>query len=64
VIGVYLMQQRKLEGAIPWLTKAKQAKRYEPRQFPLMKSRSDLPQAGALVGGAAGVRKRGANGAR
>src|SRR6266705_6457806 len=35
-IGVYLMQQSKLEEAIPWLTKAKQAKRYEPRQFPFM----------------------------
>lgn len=35
-IGVYLMQQGRLEEAIPWLTKAKQAKRYEPRQFPFM----------------------------
>ena len=35
-IGVYLMQQEKLEEAIPWLEKAKQAKRYEPRQFPYM----------------------------
>ena len=35
-IGVYLMQQGKLDEAIPWLEKAKQAKRYEPRQFPFM----------------------------
>lgn len=35
-IGVYLMQQGRLEEAIPWLEKAKRAKRYEPRQFPLM----------------------------
>jgi len=35
-IGVYLMQQGKLEEAIHWLTKAKQAKRYEPRRFPFM----------------------------
>jgi len=35
-IGVYLMQQRQLEEAIPWLERAKQAKRYEPRQFPFM----------------------------
>jgi tetratricopeptide (TPR) repeat protein len=28
------MQQQKLEEAIPWLEKAKQAKRYEPRHFP------------------------------
>jgi len=35
-IGVYLMQQGRVEEAIPWLEKAKQAKRYEPRQFPFM----------------------------
>jgi len=33
-IGVYLMQQQKLDEAIPWLDKAKHAKRYEPRHFP------------------------------
>jgi tetratricopeptide (TPR) repeat protein len=35
-IGVYLMQQDRLEEAIPWLEKAKRAERYEPRQFPYM----------------------------
>jgi Tfp pilus assembly protein PilF len=30
------MQQGKLDEAIPWLGKAKQAKRYEPRHFPFM----------------------------
>ncbi len=35
-IGVYLMQQSRLEEAIPWLEKAKRARRYEPRQFPYM----------------------------
>jgi len=35
-IGVYLMQQGKLEEAIPWLERAKHARRYEPRQFPFM----------------------------
>ena len=35
-IGCYLMQQGKLEEAVPWLERAKQAKRYEPRQFPYM----------------------------
>ena len=35
-IGVYMMQQGKLDEAIPWLGKAKQARRYEPRQFPFM----------------------------
>ncbi len=33
-IGVYLMQQQKPDEAIPWLEKAKLAKRYEPRHFP------------------------------
>jgi tetratricopeptide (TPR) repeat protein len=33
-IGVYLMQQQKLDDAIPWLERAKQAKRYDPRHFP------------------------------
>jgi Tfp pilus assembly protein PilF len=35
-IGVYLMQQDKLDEAVPWLERAKHAKRYEPRQFPYM----------------------------
>jgi Tfp pilus assembly protein PilF len=35
-IGVYLMQKGDLDGAVPWLEKAKQAPRYEPRQFPYM----------------------------
>jgi tetratricopeptide (TPR) repeat protein len=35
-IGVYLMQQQKLDEAIPWLEKAKHAKRYEPRHFPYL----------------------------
>jgi Tfp pilus assembly protein PilF len=35
-IGVYLMQQDKLEEAVPWLERAKQAPRYEPRHFPYM----------------------------
>lgn len=33
-IGVYLMQQGKLDEAIPWLEQAKQAPRYDPRHFP------------------------------
>jgi Tfp pilus assembly protein PilF len=33
-IGVYLMQQERFEDAIPWLERAKSAKRYEPRHFP------------------------------
>ena len=33
-IGVYLMQQQQFDDAIPWLKRAKSAKRYEPRHFP------------------------------
>jgi len=33
-IGVYLMQLGRLEEAIPWLERAKSARRYEPRHFP------------------------------
>jgi Tfp pilus assembly protein PilF len=29
-----LMQQQKFDEAIPWLERAKQAQRYEPRHFP------------------------------
>ena len=35
-IGVYLIQQDRLDEAIPWLERAKAAPRYEPRQFPHM----------------------------
>ena len=35
-IGVYLMQQDRLDEAIPWLERAKRAPRYEPRHFPFM----------------------------
>jgi tetratricopeptide (TPR) repeat protein len=35
-IGVYLMQQQKFDEAIPWLERAKKAKRYDPRHFPYL----------------------------
>ena len=35
-IGCYLMQREKLDEAIPWLERAKQAPRYEPRHFPYL----------------------------
>lgn len=35
-IGVYLMQQQNYDEAIPWLERAKKAKRYEPRHFPFI----------------------------
>jgi len=33
-IGVYLMQQGRLDEAISWLERAKTPKRYEPRHYP------------------------------
>jgi tetratricopeptide (TPR) repeat protein len=33
-IGSYLFKQGKLDEAIPWLERAIEAKRYEPRHFP------------------------------
>ena len=35
-IGSYLMQQEKLDEAIPWLEKAKDAKRYQTKEFPYL----------------------------
>jgi len=35
-IGVYLMQQGRLDEAIPWFERAKRAPRYEPRHYPFM----------------------------
>jgi Tfp pilus assembly protein PilF len=37
-IGVYLMQKGRYAEALPWLTKAKRAPRYEPRHFPYLNS--------------------------
>src|SRR5256885_10324915 len=45
-IGVYLMQQGKLEEAIPWLERAKQARRSAPRQFPFMNLGRVFPHQG------------------
>jgi Tfp pilus assembly protein PilF len=35
-IGVYLMQRGQYDEALPWLEKAKRARRYEPRHFPYL----------------------------
>jgi tetratricopeptide (TPR) repeat protein len=46
-IGVYLIERGDLEGAIPWLERAKRAPRYEPRHFPCMfeqPGRNQVPQ--------------------
>lgn len=35
-IGAYLIAKGELDEAVPWLERAKQAPRYEPRHFPFM----------------------------
>jgi len=35
-IGCYLMEQGKLDDAVPWFEQAKRAARYEPRHFPYL----------------------------
>jgi len=35
-IGSYLMMAGRLDEAVPWLERAKQAERYDPRHFPYM----------------------------
>jgi tetratricopeptide (TPR) repeat protein len=35
-IGTYYMKKGELERAIPWLERAKQCTRYEPRQYPFL----------------------------
>ncbi len=48
-IGVYLMHKRKLDEAIPWLEKAKGAKRYEPRHFPYLNLGRIYAMKGMLI---------------
>ena len=50
-IGAYLIEMGRLEEAIPWLERAKQARRYEPRHYPHINLgrihvlRNDVPAA-------------------
>ena len=50
-IGVYLMQKSQLDEAIPWLERAKLAKRYEPRHFPYSNLGSIYEAQRPLAGG-------------
>ena len=63
-IGVYLMQQQKLDDAIPWLERAKSAKRYEPRHFPVHQSRPRLSHQRHDPKSAGRVRQRSGNQSR
>ncbi len=57
-IGCYLVAQDRPDEAIPWFEKAKQAPRYEPRQFPylnlgkLRAARGEVDEARAEFEGA------------
>lgn len=57
-IGCYLMEQGRLDEAIPWFESAKKATRYEPRHFPYLNlgrlhaSRGQLAEAIAEIEGA------------
>lgn len=48
-IGVYLMQRNELDDAIPWLQRAKEASRYEPRHFPYINLGHIYVQRGELI---------------
>ena len=57
-IGCYLMEQGRMDDAIPWFEKAKGAARYEPRHFPylnlgrLRAARGEIAEAVAEFEGA------------
>lgn len=57
-IGCYLVEQGRLEEAVPWFEQAKRAPRYEPRHFPylnlgrLRAARGDFAEAVAEFEGA------------
>jgi Tfp pilus assembly protein PilF len=57
-IGCYLVEQGRLEEAVPWFEQAKKAPRYEPRHFPylnlgrLRAARGDFAEAVAEFEGA------------
>ena len=50
-IGCYLVEQGRLDEAVPWFARAKEAPRYEPRHFPYLNlgrlhaSRGELAEA-------------------
>ncbi len=48
-IGVYLMQRNQLDDAIPWLERAKQAPRYQPRHFPYINLGNIYTHRGQLL---------------
>ncbi len=48
-IGVYLMQRNQLDDAIPWLERAKNASRYEPRHYPYINLGRIYTQRGQLI---------------
>ncbi|MGH7372552.1 MAG: tetratricopeptide repeat protein [Candidatus Methylomirabilales bacterium] len=56
-IGVYLMEKGEYEAAIPWLVKAMQAKRYEPRHYPHINMARVCAKKGKIAEAIAELRK-------
>ena len=56
-IGVYLMEKGEYEAAIPWLVKATQAKRYEPRHYPHINMARVCAKKGKIAEAIAELRK-------
>jgi len=56
-IGVYLMEKGEYEAAIPWLVKAMQAKRYEPRHYPHINMARVCAKNGKIAEAIAELRK-------
>ena len=48
-VGVYLMRQGEPDRAIPWLERAKTARRYEPRHYPHLNLGQIFAAKGMLV---------------
>ncbi len=55
-IGVYMMEKGEYDEAIPWLLKAKEAKRYEPRHYPHINLGRLYARKGKIEEAIAGIR--------
>ncbi len=56
-IGVYLMEKGEYDEAIPWLTKAMEATRYEPRHYPHINLGRVYAKMGKIDAAIAEIRK-------
>ncbi|MFQ5846136.1 MAG: tetratricopeptide repeat protein [Candidatus Methylomirabilales bacterium] len=56
-IGVYMMERGEYDEAVPWLLKAMEAKRYEPRHYPHINLGRLYARKGEIAKAVAEVRK-------